>query len=254
MTSTQRLIPYGEIHGHRHHHRTDFALLIVVAIVAAAVLIAIGVGVAFAAPTGTSEVDRTQEQELTTGDGDPWTNSGQAGALIAATSRITDELVDAFGSAVVENPAESVPGSGGPSPVTTPSTTAPNSAPVTTPATTPSAPPATVPPTTQASPSTPSAPTANATNGLPPDSYWDAMAMCETGGNWQMTGSRFSGGVGFANSTWNAYGGQEFAPNAGMASRDQQIVVANRVATQGYGSVRAVGYSAWGCTSRVGYP
>lgn len=90
--------------------------------------------------------------------------------------------------------------------------------------------------------------------GLPLDSYWDRMAMCETGGNWAMTGSRYSGGVGFANTTWAAYGGREFAPNAGQATRDQQIVVANRVATQGYGNVAAVGYSAWGCTSHVGYP
>ncbi len=69
---------------------------------------------------------------------------------------------------------------------------------------------------------------------------WDAIAACETGGNWHMQGSRFSGGVGFANSTWSGFGGREFAPNAGMASREQQIVVAERVYAR-------YGLSGWGC-------
>lgn len=94
--------------------------------------------------------------------------------------------------------------------------------------------------------------------GIPPDSYWDRMAACETGGNWSMTGSRYSGGVGFYNGTWDAWGGREFAPLAGQATREEQIIVANRVATQGYqgprGYVAPVGYSGWGCTASVGYP
>ncbi len=58
---------------------------------------------------------------------------------------------------------------------------------------------------------------------------WDAIARCETGGNWSMRGSQFSGGLGFYNGTWTAFGGREFASNAGYATRDQQIVVAERV-------------------------
>ncbi|MCU1456304.1 MAG: transglycosylase-like protein [Actinomycetia bacterium] len=77
------------------------------------------------------------------------------------------------------------------------------------------------------------------------NTVWDRMAQCETGGNWQMRGSRYSGGVGFANTTWNAFGGQEFASNAGLASREQQIVVAERVRA-------AVGFRAWGCAKRIG--
>jgi membrane protein involved in colicin uptake len=69
---------------------------------------------------------------------------------------------------------------------------------------------------------------------------WDAIARCETGGNWRMQGSRFSGGLGFANTTWTGFGGREFAPNAGMASREQQIVVAERVYDR-------YGLSGWGC-------
>jgi hypothetical protein len=69
---------------------------------------------------------------------------------------------------------------------------------------------------------------------------WDGIAECETGGNWSMQGSTFSGGVGFANSTWNGFGGRQFAPNAGQATREEQIVVAERVYAR-------YGLSGWGC-------
>lgn len=69
---------------------------------------------------------------------------------------------------------------------------------------------------------------------------WDGIARCETGGNWSMQGPSFSGGVGFYNGTWTGFGGREFAPNAGMASREEQIVVAERVHAR-------YGLSGWGC-------
>jgi hypothetical protein len=69
---------------------------------------------------------------------------------------------------------------------------------------------------------------------------WDGIATCETGGNWSMQGSSFSGGLGFANTTWSGYGGGEFAPNAGQATREEQIVVAERVYAEH-------GLSGWGC-------
>jgi Transglycosylase-like domain len=69
---------------------------------------------------------------------------------------------------------------------------------------------------------------------------WDGIARCETGGNWSMQGSSFSGGLGFANTTWRSFGGGEFAANAGQASREQQIVVAERVYAR-------YGLSGWGC-------
>ncbi|MEO6467557.1 MAG: transglycosylase family protein [Acidimicrobiia bacterium] len=69
---------------------------------------------------------------------------------------------------------------------------------------------------------------------------WDGIAQCETGGNWRMQGSSFSGGVGFYNGTWTGFGGRQFAPNAGMATREQQIVVAERVYAR-------FGLSGWGC-------
>jgi hypothetical protein len=69
---------------------------------------------------------------------------------------------------------------------------------------------------------------------------WDGIARCETGGNWSMHGASFSGGLGFYNGTWNAFGGRQFAANAGDASREEQIVVAERV----YARFRL---SGWGC-------
>ncbi len=80
-----------------------------------------------------------------------------------------------------------------------------------------------------------------------PDSYWDRMAQCETSGNWgHYPGARWSGGLGIYTPGWIQFGGGEFAPSAGEATREQQIVVANRIA--------AVGLGGWGCLSRVGYP
>jgi hypothetical protein len=85
-----------------------------------------------------------------------------------------------------------------------------------------------------------------AASGIP-DSFWDRMAQCETGGNWSMVGSRYSGGLGFYNGTWDSFGGREFAHRAGQATREQQIIVANRVAD-------GVGLSGWGCLGHVGRP
>jgi hypothetical protein len=77
------------------------------------------------------------------------------------------------------------------------------------------------------------------------DAVWDRLAQCETGGNWSMRGARFSGGVGFYNGTWDSFGGREFASNAGLATREQQIVVAERVRSR-------FGYTGWGCARQVG--
>jgi len=80
-----------------------------------------------------------------------------------------------------------------------------------------------------------------------PDSDWDALAQCESGGNWSInTGNGFHGRRQFSPSTWSGYGGGEFAPYAYQASREEQIVVGERVlAGQGWG--------AWpSCSSQLG--
>jgi Transglycosylase-like domain len=77
------------------------------------------------------------------------------------------------------------------------------------------------------------------------ESIWDRIAASETQGNWSMRGSSFSGGVGFSNAAWDEWGGRQFAPNAGQATREQQIVVAERIRA-------SVGLGAWGCAKTLG--
>jgi LysM repeat protein len=71
------------------------------------------------------------------------------------------------------------------------------------------------------------APAQAATGG---STIWDNVAQCESSGNWSInTGNGFYGGLQFTQSTWQAYGGGSYAPSANMASRDQQIQIAERV-------------------------
>ena len=70
---------------------------------------------------------------------------------------------------------------------------------------------------------------------------WDKVAQCESGGNWQInTGNGYFGGLQFRTSTWLGAGGGDFAPRADLASREQQITVANRI-------YAGSGLSQWGC-------
>ena len=78
-------------------------------------------------------------------------------------------------------------------------------------------------------------------------SVWDTIAQCESTGNWSInTGNGFSGGLQFTDSTWQAFGGGEYAAQAWQAPREQQIAVAQKVqAAQGWG--------AWpACTAKLG--
>jgi resuscitation-promoting factor RpfC len=75
---------------------------------------------------------------------------------------------------------------------------------------------------------------------------WDAVAQCESGGNWAAnTGNGAYGGLQFKPSTWSSNGGYG---SPSMASREEQIRVAENVlASQGPG--------AWPtCGSRGGSP
>ena len=76
---------------------------------------------------------------------------------------------------------------------------------------------------------------------------WDALAQCESGGNWAInTGNGYYGGLQFNLGTWQSYGGTGLPSEN---SRETQIAVATRLrdATGGYGS--------WpGCASALGLP
>ncbi len=67
---------------------------------------------------------------------------------------------------------------------------------------------------------------------------WDAVAQCESGGNWAIdTGNGFFGGLQFTHQTWIGYGGGAYANNANEASRTEQIAIAEKVlAGQGIGA------------------
>jgi len=81
------------------------------------------------------------------------------------------------------------------------------------------------------------------TNGA----QWDALARCESTGNWAInTGNGFYGGVQFDQNTWERQGGLRYAPRADLATREEQIAIAEVTrARQGWG--------AWPtCSGRIG--
>jgi len=80
---------------------------------------------------------------------------------------------------------------------------------------------------------------------LPNEAIWDRMAQCETGGNWAHYGPTWSGGLGIYRGTWHEAGGGEFAALPRDATREQQIIVAERIRER-------YGWTAWGCASTIG--
>jgi len=81
------------------------------------------------------------------------------------------------------------------------------------------------------------------------DSVWDDLARCESGGNWAInTGNGYYGGLQFSYDTWHGYGGGEFADYPHEATREQQIIVAERLH-----AVR--GFQPWpACRIKLGLP
>jgi resuscitation-promoting factor RpfB len=78
-------------------------------------------------------------------------------------------------------------------------------------------------------------------------SIWDRLAECESGGNWSTdTGNGYYGGLQFSDSTWDAYGGEQYASTADEASREEQIAIAEKVQN-------AQGWDAWpSCAAELG--
>jgi hypothetical protein len=68
---------------------------------------------------------------------------------------------------------------------------------------------------------------------------WGCLAQCESSGRWNAnTGNRFYGGLQFWQPTWKAFGGLAYAPRADLATRAEQIRVAEEV-------VSVQGWEAW---------
>ncbi len=76
---------------------------------------------------------------------------------------------------------------------------------------------------------------------------WDKVAACEASGDWDVnTGNGYYGGLQFTQSTWAAFGGTAYAPRADLATKDQQIAVAEKV-------LDGQGPGAWPvCSTRAG--
>ncbi|MFJ3576545.1 transglycosylase family protein [Streptomyces rubiginosohelvolus] len=69
-----------------------------------------------------------------------------------------------------------------------------------------------------------------ASAGAASGEVWEKVAACESSGNWAInTGNGYYGGLQFSGSTWAAFGGTEYAPRADLATREQQIAIAERV-------------------------
>ena len=101
---------------------------------------------------------------------------------------------------------------------------------------------ATPPPAAPPVPAAP-APVASVDGGT----VWDQLAQCESGGNWAInTGNGYYGGLQFSYGTWLGYGGGEFAEYAHLATREQQIIVAERLHA-------ARGFAPWpACSAKLG--
>jgi resuscitation-promoting factor RpfA len=76
------------------------------------------------------------------------------------------------------------------------------------------------------------------------DVQWDRVAHCESGDNWHTnTGNGYYGGLQFSSSTWSSFDVDKFASRADLASRHEQMTVADRV-------LRRQGWGAWPVCSR----
>jgi resuscitation-promoting factor RpfA len=84
------------------------------------------------------------------------------------------------------------------------------------------------------------------------DGEWDQVARCESGGNWAInTGNGYQGGLQFSPGTWSGHGGGQYAPAANLATKDEQIAVAERVlGSQGRGAWPVCGTGLSGSAPR----
>ncbi|WP_156721700.1 LysM peptidoglycan-binding domain-containing protein [Streptomyces apocyni] len=102
---------------------------------------------------------------------------------------------------------------------------------------------------TQSDPTSPRALLAEVLDECPSqESPWSCLAECESSGDWQInTGNGYYGGLQFWQPTWEEHGGLTYAARADLATREQQIKVAERV-------LLTQGWEAWPqCSKRYGF-
>ncbi len=90
--------------------------------------------------------------------------------------------------------------------------------------------------------------------GVLPDAFYDALAQCETGGNWNHSTKSYTGGLGIYRGTWRWFSTSRSA--TGKTAR-QQVEIADRIAFKGHhenGTFRKpVGVFGWGCVKHHKY-
>jgi hypothetical protein len=101
--------------------------------------------------------------------------------------------------------------------------------------------------TAQAGAAVAGSPPGTAPDATAPGPVWDDLAECESNGRWHSnTGNGYYGGLQFWQPTWVKFGGRKYARRADLASRREQITVAESVR-------RVQGWSAWpACARRLG--
>jgi hypothetical protein len=86
-------------------------------------------------------------------------------------------------------------------------------------------------------------------HGVLPDAYYDGLARCETGGNWQHSTRSYTGGLGIYRGTWQRWSDSSSAKGKTPA---QQVKVADAIAFKSHinpdgTKVWRVGPWGWGC-------
>ena len=89
-------------------------------------------------------------------------------------------------------------------------------------------------------------------HGVLEDRYYDLMAQCETGGNWNHSTKSYTGGLGIARSTFRTW--SDYPSAKGLTPR-QQVKVADAIAFKSHinpdgRKVWRVGPWGWGCLKR----
>lgn len=76
---------------------------------------------------------------------------------------------------------------------------------------------------------------------------WERLAQCESSGDWDInTGNGYYGGLQFAQTTWEEFGGTKYAPRADLATKAEQIAIAEKV-------LDVQGWEAWPtCSAKLG--
>lgn len=85
-------------------------------------------------------------------------------------------------------------------------------------------------------------------DGILPDAYYDLLATCETGHNWQHSTRTYTGGLGIARGTWRRWSNSSSAKGK---TPEYQVAIADKIAFLGHNErgefVFPVGPYGWGC-------